>query len=206
MWARVDPLCQAGCVGQGAVWVVSGPPGAGKSKVADLLSEWLSPAPALLDKDTLFAGFVREVQRAHGRDLGEREGPWYDAHVKLHEYAGMTAAAAQMRQSGVPVLLVGPFTTQVRDPDGWEQWVAALGGPPVHLVWVGCAASALRQRLVDRGRPGDRGKLEDWEAFVARVRPDEPPATRHTGIDNSGTLADLHRAVAAVVAQPGCGA
>jgi predicted kinase len=173
-----------------AVWVVAGAPGAGKSTVAGLLAARLRPVPAVLDKDTLFGGLVAQLLAAHGRAPGEREGRWYDAHVKRHEYAGLTCAAAQIRAHGCPVVLVAPFTDQIRDPERWRGWVPELGGEPVRLVWVRADAATLHQRLVARESARDAGKLAAFDAFVERMAPEVPPPVPHLQVDNRhGALA-----------------
>lgn len=164
--------------------MVAGAPGAGKSTVASLLLSALSPVPALLDKDTLFGSFVSATLAAAGRPDGEREGAWYDAHIKTHEYAGLAAAAAEIRSHGCPVLLSGPFTGQIRRLSRWSAWVSALGGEPVTLVYVLSDADSLHARLVSRGSPRDAAKLASFSAFIARMTPSVPPPVPHVLVDN----------------------
>jgi predicted kinase len=177
------------------IWVVAGAPGSGKSTVADLLlatfREAGRPVPALLDKDTLYGDFVAATLAAAGRAPHEREGDWYDAHIKRHEYAGMTATAREISARGCPVLLSAPFTQQIRHTHLWNRWVGESGGGRIELVYVRSDAKTLAARLAARASSRDGGKRTDFVAFLGRMKPDVSPPVPHHEIDNRAGAPDL---------------
>ncbi len=170
---------------QADVWVVAGPPGSGKSTTASLLLQILEPTPALLDKDTMFDPITAAMLHASGRPYGDREGSWYDEHIKPYEYAGLQATAREIRAYGCPVVVSAPFTASTRDYDRWQTVCNELGGGVVRLLWVTTDARTLRHRLDERGAKRDCGKFDDFDAFLARVKPEQSPPFPHYPVHNT---------------------
>jgi predicted kinase len=181
------------------VWIVAGPPGAGKSTVARLLAPRLDPPGAVLDKDTMYGGFVAATLSGAGRPSGEREGPWYDTHVKRHEYAGLAATAREIRAAGCPPILVAPFTDALRDPSAWKDLVDACGGEPARLIWLDIDEKTLATRLRARASSRDTAKLTSLDAFLRRMRPGVPPVVPHSAIRTTPDAPDLPTQLAGVL-------
>lgn len=132
-----------------------------------MFARTVDPPAALLDKDTMYGQFVAATLQAAGRPDGEREGPWYDACIKVHEYGGLAATARDIRRAGCPVILCAPYSRHIRDLSMWQQLVDDVGGPDVHLVWIRCDPETLRTRIISRASARDREKLVRYEQFVA---------------------------------------
>lgn len=160
----------------GNLFVVCGAAGAGKSRHAKVLAR--ERGAVLLDSDTVSEAVVRAGLRLAGMDEDERDrdSPRYKETFRDPVYECLYAAAAE-NLPHLPVVLVGPFTRELRDP-GWLDFLERKFSVPVEVVFLDCPDDERRRRIEKRGNPRDAAKLADWENYVRESRLARP-AFRH---------------------------
>lgn len=135
----------------------------------------------LLDSDTVTEPVVRAGMSLGGRNPDDRDSPVYRAAFRDPVYECLFATAAE-NLPHTDVVLVGPFTSEIRNPD----WLKELGerfGTEIKVIFVTCDEEERKRRIRMRGNPRDELKLRDWKAYVSSsdVR---PPVFEHECLEN----------------------
>jgi len=153
----------------GTLWIICGPAGVGKSTHARKKAAEL--AACLLDSDTVTEPVVRAGMRLGGEDPWDRDSAVYRAAFRVPVYECLFATAAE-NLPHTDVVLVGPFTSEIRSPE-WLSELRARFGVEVKVIFVTCDEEERKRRIELRGNPRDELKVRDWEAYVASsdVRP-----------------------------------
>lgn len=159
--------------------VVCGNAGVGKSTLgARLASEQHA---VLLDIDTCTERLVRLVLEAHRLDPNDRDSPEYKRLLREPVYESMfDIAVANLAHA--PVILVGPFTSERRDPS-WPDRLRQRLAAPVEIVYVHCAPDERQRRIRARGNPRDAGKLSNWTSYAAHGEDPGVPPFPHRLVD-----------------------
>ena len=110
--------------------VLGGPPGVGKTAVAQALLA-LCPNTFLLDKDQTAAGFILEAAALRGDAPDAAYGtPHYWQKLRPLEYASALSAACANLVGTRQVLLVGGFGPELGEDVLWEGLAANIAQPP----------------------------------------------------------------------------
>jgi predicted kinase len=167
--------------GTHAAIIVCGSPGAGKTTYARRLAA--ARHAALLDIDTVTERLVRIALDESGHSKDDRDSEYFKRTFREPIYETLFAIARE----NLPVqevIIVGPFTREIRDPDWLSKLARDLGGP-VEVHYVQCAPDIRRHRLEHRGDARDLAKLNEWDSYIEYYGDEHPPVFEHVLIEGS---------------------
>ena len=159
-------------------YIVCGSPGAGKTVYGKNLAE--RTGAAFLDSDVSTERLVRLALELAGHDPADRDSPYFKEHFREPVYEQLfDVARDNLRQ--INVVIAGPFTRELKEPD-WCESLSVRLGSPVEIHYVSCAPEIRRERLRNRGNPRDEAKLRDWDEYV-RYYDEAPPRCPHVPVE-----------------------
>ncbi len=161
--------------------VVCGPPACGKSIYGRELAA--REGAVLLDNDVATEPVVQAGMEAAGLSRDDRDSPTYKQIFREPVYEALYRLAEE-NLPHLPVVLVGPFTSESQDAE-WPVRLQQRFGVPVQVHFVYCAPEIRKERMVARGETRDLAKLERWEEYLrttAEMRPPFPHMWVDTGI------------------------
>ena len=160
-------------------FIVCGSPGAGKTTYARQLAA--ARHATLLDIDTVTERLVRVALDQSGHSADDRDSDYFKRTFRDPIYETLFDIARE-NLSCQDVVIVGPFTREIRDPD-WPSQLTRTLGASIEVHYVECDPVTRRQRLEGRGNARDLAKLNDWEKFIQYYGDERPPVFDHTRVD-----------------------
>ena len=162
-------------------YLVCGSPGAGKSVYAKRLAT--ARRATVLDIDTVTERLVRMALAESGQNPDDRDSE----HFKRTYRGAIYKTLFDIARENLPaqnVIIVGPFTQELRSPD-WPSQLSKILTCPVEVHYVYCSPEIRRERLARRANPRDIEKLHDWQHHSQYYGAEEPPTFPHVFIDTS---------------------
>ena len=161
-------------------YIICGGPGAGKSVYAKRLAE--QTGAALLDIDVSTERLVQLALELAGHDRTDRDSKFFKDHFRDPIYEQLFDIARN-NLCHASVIIVGPFTRELKDP-AWNDKLSKSLGAPVEIHFVSCPPELRWERLVKRGNPRDKAKLENWDEYI-RYYDEATPRCPHILIDGN---------------------
>lgn len=162
-------------------FVVCGSPGSGKSRYGKQLSK--DRKAVLLDIDTVTERLIRAGLNLAQGDPDDRDSGAFKETFREPIYETLFDIARE----NLPwndVIIVGPFTRELRNPE-WPSILSKVLQSPVEIHYVYCAPEIRKERLSLRGNPRDSAKLLNWQHHLRYYGDEEPPDFQHVYIDTS---------------------
>lgn len=161
--------------------IVCGTPGSGKTTHARQLAA-VSGA-TLLDIDTVTERLVKVGLAAASHSPDDRDSDYFKQTYREPIYQALFDIA----RDNLPyhgVVITGPFTKEIQDPN-WPAKLTAELGSQIEVHYVRCPPEIRRQRLSVRGNERDQAKLQDWDRYIEYYGEETPPVFTHVLVDGA---------------------
>ena len=161
--------------------IVCGTPGSGKTTHARKLAA--DSSATILDIDTVTERLVRVGLAEAGHSPDDRDSEYFKRTYREPIYQALFDIARENLHC-LDVIIVGPFTKEIQDPD-WPGWLSGVLGAQVEVHYVQCPPDVRKRRLGERGSARDCAKLKDWDRYAAYYGDESPPVFEHVLVGNS---------------------
>jgi predicted kinase len=175
--------------GRPAAVLIAGPPATGKSTLGAALAPRLGAA--LLDLDVATGPLVRVVSGLTG--VLDLQDPVLAGLTRAARYDTLLDLANANLATGLPVVLVAPFTAERADTTAWAATQSRLAGDCL-MVWLSLPPAELTRRLTGRGLDRDAEKIRDPGAYLTGLNL-APPTGPHLALDAAEPTDRLVRTV-----------
>ena len=168
------------------LFIVCGTPGSGKTTHARRLCA--DRKATLLDIDTATERLVRIALAESGHSPDDRDSEYFKRTFREPIYETLFDIAVE-NLDVQDVVIVGPFTREINNPE-WPAELSQRLGCPVAVHYVQCPPDVRKQRLTDRGDARDIAKLADWDNYIQYYGDESGPLCEHVlidGTENSGS-------------------
>jgi predicted kinase len=161
--------------------IICGSPGAGKSTYGRSLAN--AQGAVFLDIDTCSEKLVMAGLNLAGKDPFDRDTPNFKEHFRDAIYDTLLDIASE-NLPHCDVVVVGPFTKEIRDAD-WPGKLKDRLKCRINIVYVYCNPKERKSRIKNRKNPRDAIKLADYEMINDYYGDEQPPEFKHSFIDTS---------------------
>lgn len=165
----------------GKAFIVCGSPGSGKSTYGKKLAHQYKAV--LLDIDIVTERIVRKALSESAHDPDDRDSEYFKKTFRQTIYDTLFDLALENLEH-MDVVIVGPFTKEIRDPQ-WPFQLKSILKVPVEVHYTYCDPTTRKERLTKRANPRDLSKLKDWDNHVKYYGDEQPPVFTHVFIDTS---------------------
>jgi hypothetical protein len=136
-----------------------------------------------LDIDTVTERLIRIALSQSGHSPDDRDSEYFKRSFREPVYETLFDIARENLHFQ-DVVIVGPFTREIKDPD-WPSKLCLVLGSSIEVHYVQCAQEIRRSRLIRRGNVRDLAKLSQWTNYIQYYGDESPPVFEHVHVDGS---------------------